>query len=106
MWSDSDPTLTQRNHEPRVTQRLIQRFRIATAAGFDATRYASLRGLPRTRQPIALRESFEEVVNQGLIVITDQRRARVQHKFRRRFHNGEVEVVYRRRLGRIPTAQC
>src|SRR5271154_180704 len=63
MWSDSDFTLAQRNHEPLVSQRLIQRFRIATAADFDATKYTPQRGLPRTRQPIALRESFEEVVN-------------------------------------------
>jgi hypothetical protein len=66
MWSDANFTFTQRYHEPLVSQRLIQRFRIATAADFDATKYTSLRGLPRTRRPIALRESLEEIVNPGL----------------------------------------
>src|SRR5437899_5135626 len=105
MWSDSNFAFTQGNHEPLVSQRLIQKLRIAAAADFNATKNTALRGLPRTCQPTALRESFEEIVNQGLVVITDQRRTRIQHKPRRRFHNGEVEVVYCRRLGRIPTAQ-
>src|SRR5438552_1593075 len=105
MWSDSNFAFTQGNHEPLVSQRLIQKLRIAAAADFNATKNTALRGLPRTCQPIALRQSFEEIVNQGLIVVTDQRRTRIQHKPRRRFHNGEVEVVYCRRLGRIPTAQ-
>src|SRR5207248_2003062 len=105
MWCDADFTLTQGNHEPLVSQRLIQKLRIAAAAGFNATKNTALRGLPRTCQPIALRDSFEEIVNQALIVVTDQRRTRIQHKLRRRFHDGEVEVVYCRRLGRVPTAQ-
>src|ERR1700676_11573 len=64
-----------------------------------------MRGQPRTRQPISVRESLEEIVDQGFIMIMDQRRRRIQHKPGRCFHDGEVEVVYRRRLGRIPTAQ-
>src|SRR5580765_2067425 len=94
MWSDTNLAFTQGNHEPLVSQRLIQKLRIAAAARFNATKNTALRGLPRTCQPIALRESFEEIVNQGLIVITDQRRSRIQHKLRRCFHDGEVEVVY------------
>src|SRR6266705_6399483 len=94
MRSDANSTLTQRDHEPLVPQRLIQKLRIAATADFNATKNTALRGLPRTCQPIALRESFEEIVNQGLIVITDQRRTHIQHKLRRRFHDGEVEVVY------------
>ena len=94
MWGDSNFSFTQGNHEPLVSQRLIQGLRIAAAADFNATENTALRGLPRTCQPTALRESFEEMVNQGLVVITDQRRTRIQHKLRRRFHDGEVEVVY------------
>src|SRR5258708_24592866 len=104
MWSASDPALTQRNHEPLLSQCLKESFCIGAAAGLDATGYTSLRGLPRTRQAITLRESLEEVVNQGLIVIMDQHRARMQHAFRRRFHHAQVAVVYPRPLGRIPTA--
>src|SRR5205809_113158 len=66
MWSDSNFAFTQGNHEPLVSQRLIQKLRIAAAADFNATKNTALRGLPRTCQPIALRESFEEIVNQGL----------------------------------------
>src|SRR5437868_4997050 len=94
MWSDSNFAFPQSNHEPLVSQRLIQKLRIAATADFNATKNTALRGLPRTCQPIALRESFEEIVNQGLVVITDQRRTRIQHKLHRRFHDGEVEVVY------------
>jgi len=60
MWSDSNFAFTQGNHEPLVSQRLIQKLRIAAAADFNATKDTTLRGLPRTCQPIALRESFEE----------------------------------------------
>ena len=60
MWSDSNFALTEGNHEPLVSQRLIHRLRIAAAADFNATKNPALRGLLRTRQPIALRESFEE----------------------------------------------
>ena len=105
MRSDSDSTLTQRDHEPLVSQRLIQRFRITAAADFDATKYTALRSLPRTRHPISVRKSLEQIANQGLIVIMDPRRGRIQHELQRRFHDREVEVVYRRRLGRIPAAQ-
>src|SRR5437762_10076431 len=94
MGCDSNFAFTQGNYEPLVSQRLIQKLRIAAAADFNATKNTALRGLPRTCQPIALRESFEEIVNQGLVVITDQRRTRIQHKLRRRFHDGQVEVVY------------
>ena len=94
MWCDSDFALAQGNHEPLASQRLIQELRIAAAAQFDATKNTALRGVARTCQPIALRESFEEIVNQGLVVITDQRRTRIQRKLRRCFHDGEVEVVY------------
>src|SRR5215467_13919441 len=94
MWGDSNPSFTQGNHEPLVSQRLIQGLRIAAAADFNATENTALRGLPRTCQSTALRESFEEIVNQGLVVITDQRRSRLQHKPRRRFHDGELELVY------------
>src|SRR5882762_6782485 len=73
MWSDSNFAFTQGNHEPLVSQRLIQKLRIAAAADFNATKNTALRGLPRTCQPIAFRESFEEIVNQGLVVITAQR---------------------------------
>src|SRR6476646_12160926 len=86
MWCDSDFTLAQGNHEPLVSQCLIQKLRIAAAADFNATKNTALRGLARTCQPIALWESFEEIVNQGLAVITDQRRSRIQHKLRRCFH--------------------
>src|ERR1700731_3220847 len=68
MWSDANFTLTQGNHEPLVSQRLKKRFRTAAAADFDPTKSPALRALPRPREPIALRESFEEIVNQGLIV--------------------------------------
>src|SRR5215813_8338350 len=61
MWSDSNPAFTQSNHEPLVSQCLIQQLRVAAATGFDATKNTALRGLPRTCQPIALRESFEEI---------------------------------------------
>src|SRR5437588_4768915 len=105
MWCDSDFTLTQGNHEPLVSQRLVQKLRIVAAADFNATKNTALRSLPRTCQPVALRESFEEIINQGLIVVTDQRQTRIQHKLRRRFHDCEVVVVYRCCLGRVPTAQ-
>jgi hypothetical protein len=88
MWSDSNFTLTQGNREPFVSQRLIQRFRIAAAADFDAIKYTASRGLPRTCQPIAIGELFEEVIGQGLIVILNQHGARIQHKLRGRFHDG------------------
>src|ERR1700722_9334258 len=104
MGCDSDFTLTQRDHEALVSQPLIQRFCIAAAADFDTTKYTALGGLPRTRQPISVRESFEAIVDQGLIMIMDQRWRRIQHKLRRRVQHGEVEVVYRGRLGRIPAA--
>src|SRR6202453_3430013 len=94
MWSDSNFAFTQGNQEPLVSQRLIQKLRIAAAADFDATKNTALRGLPRACQPIPLPESLEEIVNQGLVVITNQRRTRTQHKPCRRFHDGEVEVVY------------
>src|SRR3984893_12935371 len=80
MWSDSNFAFTQGNHEPLVSQRLIQKLRIAAAADFNATKNTALRGLPWTCQPVAFRESFEEIVNQGLVVITDQRRSRIQHQ--------------------------
>src|SRR5271168_2856679 len=38
MRSDANSTLTQRDHEPLVSQRLIQRFCITAAADFDATK--------------------------------------------------------------------
>jgi hypothetical protein len=60
----------------------------------DATKYTALRGLPRTRQPISVRKSLEQIANQGLIVIMYPRRRRIQHELQRRFHDGEVEVVY------------
>src|SRR6185312_1750258 len=94
MWSDSNSAFTQGNHESLVSQRSIQELRIGAVAAFDATKSAALTGLPRTCQPVALRESFEEIVNQGLVVIPDQRRTRMQHKLRRCLHDGEVEVVY------------
>src|SRR5881227_980341 len=68
MWSDSNFAFTQGNHEPLVSQRLIQKLRIAATADFNATKNTAARGLPRTCQPIALRQSFEEIVNQGLVV--------------------------------------
>src|ERR1700692_4342341 len=104
MGCDSDFALTQRDHEPLLSQRLIQRFCIAAAADFDTTKYTALGSLPRTRQPISVRKSLEEIANHGLIMIVDQPRRRIQHELQRRFHDGEVEVVYRRRLGSIPAA--
>src|SRR5438876_11141047 len=56
MWCDSDFTLTQGNHEPLVSQRLIQKLRIAAAADFNATKNTALSGLPPTCEPLALRE--------------------------------------------------
>src|SRR5258706_3089579 len=94
MWSSSNFAFTQGNNEPLVSQRLIQTLRVAGAADFNATKYTALRGLRRTCQPIALREPFEEIVNRGSGVITDQRRTRLLHELRRRVHDGEVSVVY------------
>src|SRR5215467_6832905 len=94
MWGDANSSFTQGNHEPLVSQRSIHELGIGAVADFDATKNTALTGLPRTCQPIALRESFKEIVNQGLVVIPYQRRTRIQHKLRRRFHDGEVEVVY------------
>src|SRR5258708_18438161 len=74
MWGDSNFAFTQGNHEPLVSQRLIQGFRVGAAAGFNAAKNTALRGLPRTCQPIAIAKSFEEILNQRLVVITDHRR--------------------------------
>src|ERR1700692_3918019 len=63
MRSDANSTLTQRDHKPLVPQRLLYCFCITAAGRFDATKYPALRGLPWTRQPIALRESLEEIAN-------------------------------------------
>src|SRR5438067_9434771 len=103
MRSDANSTLTKGNHEPLVSQRLIQKLRIAAAADLNATKNTALRGLPRTCQPIALRESFEETVNQGLVVITDQRRTRIQHKLRRRFRLNS-KYIEERPLAGSPSA--
>jgi hypothetical protein len=94
MWGDANFAFAQGNHEPFVSERLIQELRIAAAADFNATKNTALTGAPRTRRPIALRKSFEEIVNQGVVVMPDQRWTRIQHKLCRRFHDGEVEVVY------------
>src|SRR5207302_9804484 len=85
MWCDSDFPLTQRDHELLVSQRFIESFCITAAADFDATKYTALRGLSRTRQPISVRKSLEKIANQGLTVIVDQRRRRIQHELQRRF---------------------
>src|SRR5204863_7949125 len=76
MWSDSNFAFTQGNHEPLVSQRLIQKLRIAATADFNATKNTALRGLPRPCQPIALREVFVEVVNLAVAVRTHQRPTR------------------------------
>src|SRR5579872_6338762 len=88
MWGDANLAFAQGNHEPLVSQRLIQELRLAAAADFNATKNTALTGMPRTRRSIALRKSFEEIVNQGLVVLPDQRWTRIQHKLRRRFHDG------------------
>src|SRR5262245_5145479 len=80
MWGDSNFAFTQGDHEPLVSQRLIQGFRVGAAAGLNAATNTALRSLPRTCQPIAIGKSFEEILNQRLVVITDQRRTRIQHK--------------------------
>src|SRR5215468_6021318 len=48
MRGDSNLAFTQGNHEPLVSQRLVQGFRISAAAGLDAAKNTALRGLPRT----------------------------------------------------------
>ena len=48
MWGDSNFAFTQGNHEPLVSQRLIQGFRISAAADLNAAKNTALRGVPRT----------------------------------------------------------
>src|SRR5215472_12753018 len=52
MWGDSNLAFTQGNHEPLVSQRLIQGFRIGAAADLDTPKNTALSDLPRTCQPV------------------------------------------------------